>query len=102
MTDTLNLAVIGGDGIGPEVVAEGLKVLDAATAPSGLKVSTTEYDLGARRWHSTGETLPGQRPGGAAGARRDPARRHRRPERARAGSSSAGCCSRSGSRSTTT
>src|SRR6478736_5713907 len=58
VTDTLNLAVIGGDGIGPEVVAEGLKVLDAATAPSGLKVSTTEYDLGARRWHATGETLP--------------------------------------------
>ena len=58
MTDTLNLAVIGGDGIGPEVVAEGLKVLDAVTAPSGLKVSTTEYDLGARRWHATGETLP--------------------------------------------
>jgi len=58
VTDTLNLAVIGGDGIGPEVVAEGLKVLDAATAPSGLKVSTTEYDLGARRWQSTGETLP--------------------------------------------
>ncbi len=58
MTDTLNLAVIGGDGIGPEVVAEGLKVLEAVTAPSGLKVSTTEYDLGARRWHATGETLP--------------------------------------------
>jgi 3-isopropylmalate dehydrogenase len=58
VTDTLNLAVIGGDGIGPEVVAEGLKVLEAATAPSGLKISTTEYDLGARRWHATGETLP--------------------------------------------
>ena len=58
MTDTLNLAVIGGDGIGPEVVAQGLKVLDAATAAGGLKVSTTEYDLGARRWHATGETLP--------------------------------------------
>ncbi|HEU4998572.1 MAG TPA: 3-isopropylmalate dehydrogenase [Lapillicoccus sp.] len=58
MTDTLNLAVIGGDGIGPEVVAEGLKALEAATASSGLKVSTTEYDLGARRWHATGETLP--------------------------------------------
>ena len=58
MTDTLNLAVIGGDGIGPEVVAEGLKSLEAATAGSGLKVSTTEYDLGARRWHATGETLP--------------------------------------------
>ena len=54
----LNLAVIGGDGIGPEVVAEGLKVLDAVTAPSGLKVSTTDYDLGARRGHATGETLP--------------------------------------------
>jgi 3-isopropylmalate dehydrogenase len=58
LTDTLNLAVIGGDGIGPEVVAEGLKALEAATAAGGLKVSTTEYDLGARRWHATGETLP--------------------------------------------
>jgi 3-isopropylmalate dehydrogenase len=58
VTDTLNLAVIGGDGIGPEVVAEGLKALEAATAAGGLKVSTTEYDLGARRWHATGETLP--------------------------------------------
>jgi 3-isopropylmalate dehydrogenase len=58
VTDTLNLAVIGGDGIGPEVVAEGLKALEAATASTGLKVATTEYDLGARRWHATGETLP--------------------------------------------
>jgi 3-isopropylmalate dehydrogenase len=58
VTDTLNLAVIGGDGIGPEVVAEGLKSLEAATAAGGVKVSTTEYDLGARRWHATGETLP--------------------------------------------
>lgn len=56
--DTLNLAVIGGDGIGPEVVAEGLKVLTAVTTSSGLTVSTTEYDLGARRWLATGETLP--------------------------------------------
>ena len=55
---SLNIAVIGGDGIGPEVVAEGLKVLSAATAHSGLKVNTTEYDLGARRWLATGETLP--------------------------------------------
>jgi len=55
---TMNLAVIGGDGIGPEVVAEGLKVLEAVTAGSGLKISTTDYDLGARRWHATGETLP--------------------------------------------
>jgi 3-isopropylmalate dehydrogenase len=56
-TDSLDLAVIGGDGIGPEVVAEGLKVLAAVTA-GGPKISTTEYDLGARRWHATGETLP--------------------------------------------
>jgi len=57
-TESLDIAVIGGDGIGPEVVAEGLKVLSAVTAGSGPKVTTTEYDLGARRWHATGETLP--------------------------------------------
>ena len=64
--DSLNIAVIGGDGIGPEVVAEGLKVLSAITSAtpsngrkvSGLTVNTTEYDLGARRWLATGETLP--------------------------------------------
>ncbi|MEO6144296.1 MAG: 3-isopropylmalate dehydrogenase [Dermatophilaceae bacterium] len=56
--DSLDIAVIGGDGIGPEVVAEGLKVLSTATSGTGLKVNTTEYDLGARRWHATGETLP--------------------------------------------
>lgn len=54
-TQNINLAVIGGDGIGPEVVAEGLKVLDAVSA---VKVERTEYDLGAQRWHATGETLP--------------------------------------------
>jgi 3-isopropylmalate dehydrogenase len=55
--DSLRLAVIPGDGIGPEVVAEGLKVLDAAIG-SAVKVETQHYDLGARRWHATGETLP--------------------------------------------
>src|SRR6516162_8221641 len=53
---TMRLAVLGGDGIGPEVVAEALKVLRAA-APA-VAVDTTGYDLGARRWHRTGETLP--------------------------------------------
>src|SRR6059036_1593872 len=53
-----SIAVIGGDGIGPEVVAEGLKVLTAAVEPHGVKVETTDYDLGAARWHRTGETLP--------------------------------------------
>jgi 3-isopropylmalate dehydrogenase len=56
--DAYSIAVIGGDGIGPEVVAEGLKVLEAVTDDSGPKFATTEYDLGARRWHDTGETLP--------------------------------------------
>jgi 3-isopropylmalate dehydrogenase len=56
--DHYSIAVIGGDGIGPEVVAEGLKVLETAIGSDGPKVSTTDYDLGARRWHATGETLP--------------------------------------------
>jgi 3-isopropylmalate dehydrogenase len=51
---SIRLAVVPGDGIGPEVVAEGLKVLDAL----GLKIEQTAYDLGAARWHRTGETLP--------------------------------------------
>ncbi|HEX6195103.1 MAG TPA: 3-isopropylmalate dehydrogenase [Jiangellaceae bacterium] len=58
MDHSINLAVIPGDGIGPEVVGEGLKVLDAALAGTDVKAATTTYDLGARRWHATGETLP--------------------------------------------
>jgi 3-isopropylmalate dehydrogenase len=53
---TFNLAVIGGDGIGPEVVAEGLKVLDAVAGPGIF--TPTNYDLGASRWQRTGEVLP--------------------------------------------
>ena len=53
---TIRLAVIGGDGIGPEVVTEALKVLRAA-APD-VVIEETGYDLGARRWHATGEVLP--------------------------------------------
>src|SRR6201993_3437469 len=53
---TIRLAVVGGDGIGPEVTAEALKVLRAATP--GASIDETNYDLGARRWHRTGETLP--------------------------------------------
>lgn len=48
------IAVVAGDGIGPEVVAQGLKVLDAALPG----VETTAYDLGAARYHRTGEVLP--------------------------------------------
>lgn len=48
------LAVVGGDGIGPEVVAQGLRVLHALLPG----VEATDYDLGARLYHRTGETLP--------------------------------------------
>ncbi|GAA2662334.1 3-isopropylmalate dehydrogenase [Nonomuraea recticatena] len=49
----IRLAVIPGDGIGTEVVTEGLKVLEAV----GVKIESTHYDLGATRYHATGETL---------------------------------------------
>ena len=48
--------MIGGDGIGPEVVAEAVKVLRAAATDAAIE--TTDYDLGSRRWLRTGETLP--------------------------------------------
>ena len=51
---SIRLAVVPGDGIGPEVVAEGLKVLDAL----GLTIERTTYELGAAYWHRTGEALP--------------------------------------------
>ncbi|MER5490427.1 3-isopropylmalate dehydrogenase [Streptomyces sp. NPDC002454] len=57
MSASINLAVIPGDGIGQEVVAQGLKVL-SAVLPEDVKLETKEYDLGAQRWHRTGETLP--------------------------------------------
>jgi len=53
-SSAIKLAVIGGDGIGPEVVAEAIKVLQAAN----VAFDATTYDLGAQRWHRTGETLP--------------------------------------------
>ncbi len=58
MSKQYKLALIGGDGIGPEVVAEGVKVLDAVAAKYGVSFAKKEFDLGARLWHRTGETLP--------------------------------------------
>ncbi len=58
MSKNFNLAVIAGDGIGPEVVSEGIKVLDAVSAKYGVSFTKTEYELGAKYWHKTGETLP--------------------------------------------
>ena len=50
----MKLAVVPGDGIGPEVITEALKVLGEVTTG----VDLTSYDLGATRWHATGELLP--------------------------------------------
>lgn len=52
------LAVIGGDGIGPEVTACALGALKAAARSFGFRVDFTEYDLGSRRYLATGEVLP--------------------------------------------
>ncbi len=57
---TIHLAVIPGDGIGPEVTAEALKVLEIVASGSGGQVTleTARYDLGAERYLATGEVLP--------------------------------------------
>ncbi len=53
----MNLAIIAGDGIGPEVTGEAVKVLDAVLPD----VEKTSYDLGARRFHATGDEAGAQR-----------------------------------------
>src|SRR6187431_824622 len=53
----VKLAVIPGDGIGPEVIAEAEKVLDAATAGSGIRFEKARFSLGAARFLETGDTL---------------------------------------------
>jgi 3-isopropylmalate dehydrogenase len=53
-----NIAVLPGDGTGPEVVREGLKVLEAVASRAGFTYELTEYDFGAERYLRTGETLP--------------------------------------------
>jgi len=55
---TIDLAVIPGDGIGPEVTAEAVKVLEKAAAAEGIVLQQTQYRLGAQHWLETGETLP--------------------------------------------
>jgi len=52
------IAVIGGDGTGPEVVAEALKVVNAASKAFGFKYETTPFDFGGERYKRTGEVLP--------------------------------------------
>lgn len=57
MARTLQLALIPGDGIGPEVVTEAVKVLDAVTAGSDVAFEKTHFSLGAARFLETGDVL---------------------------------------------
>ena len=56
--DTLKIAVIGGDGTGPEVTAEAVKVLKAVSQAEGFRCEFHDYDLGGERYLRTGEILP--------------------------------------------
>ena len=58
MANAYNIAVIGGDGTGPEVVFEGRKALDAAAAKFGFTLNYTDYDIGGERYLKSGEILP--------------------------------------------
>ncbi len=58
MTKTYHIGVIGGDGTGPEVVREGMKVAAAAAQKHGFAIDWVKYDLGGERYKRTGETLP--------------------------------------------
>ncbi|MCJ7545316.1 MAG: isocitrate/isopropylmalate family dehydrogenase, partial [Deltaproteobacteria bacterium] len=58
MKRSYKIAVIPGDGTGPEVVREGLKVLKAVAQAEGFKTLLVEYDLGGERYLKTSETLP--------------------------------------------
>jgi 3-isopropylmalate dehydrogenase len=58
MSNEYNIALIPGDGTGPEVVVEGIKVLNAVSSRLGFTLKYTEYDIGGERYKRTGETLP--------------------------------------------
>ena len=55
---TYKIAVMGGDGTGPEVTAEAVKVMDAAAGKFKFKVEKVNFDFGGERYKRTGETLP--------------------------------------------
>jgi 3-isopropylmalate dehydrogenase len=58
MSNVHRIAVLGGDGTGPEVVAEGLRVLDAVAKKRGFRFETKSFDWGGERYLRTGEALP--------------------------------------------
>lgn len=58
MSKSYNIALIPGDGTGPEVLNEGLKVINAAASKFGFKLNYQNFDFGGERYKRTGETLP--------------------------------------------
>ena len=62
MDRSYNIAVIPGDGTGPEVVMEARKVLSAAAVKSGFRINYEEFDFGGDRYLRTGEVLPDSAP----------------------------------------
>ena len=56
--NSYKIAVIGGDGTGPEVTAEAVKVINVAASKFGFKLDLTPFDFGGERYKRTGETLP--------------------------------------------
>ena len=58
MAKEYNVGVIPGDGTGPEVIAEGIKVLNATSKKLGFTLKYTTYDIGGERYLKTKETLP--------------------------------------------
>ena len=58
MSKTYKIALIGGDGTGPEVIAEGVKVINAVATKTGAKFEFVDFDLGGKRYKKTGEILP--------------------------------------------
>src|ERR1700722_9358967 len=56
--DILRIAVVGGDGTGPEVTAEAVKVFKAVAALEGIRYELKDFDLGGERFLRTGEILP--------------------------------------------
>ena len=81
---TLRIAAIPGDGIGKEVIAAGVEVLDAcARRDGGFAVAFDHFDWGSERYKKTGAFMPDERPRPDQGPRRHPVRLGRRARRAR-------------------
>jgi 3-isopropylmalate dehydrogenase len=58
MTKEYHISVIPGDGTGPEVVAEGIKILETVAGICSFRLNFTHYDLGGEHYKATGEILP--------------------------------------------